>query len=817
MNKIIFSAAVLAAACASAQNTGIGTTAPKAKLDVIGGIRVLKGLPTTTADGSNIGYAFDQDGDTGMFADGTNPGSSSNIIFYSDNQPRLFIGGNLKNGIGIGTVNPAANLDVVGNFKLTDGTQGAGKVLTSDANGLAKWLTPAVPPVYAGSTSVILNGTSFERAALTGDVTAAQNSNATTIAANAVTSAKIADGTIAAADFSAMGATAGQVMKWNGTQWVAAADVDTNTTYTASASVALNGTSFERAALTGDVTAVQNSNATTIAPNAVTSAKIADGTIAAADLSAMGATAAGQNLTWNGTAWVPTAPSVTTNIYTADGSLGGNRTVLMGSNNLFFTGAGKVGVGNNAPAAKLDVSGGLRAMQGIPNANDGSDRGYAFGTDGDSGLFSEGTTSTGTNLSFYLNNQRRLIIDNNGRVGIGTDSPAANLDIAGNFKLTNGSQGANKVLVSDANGLSSWQSLSSLGSVTANLYNADGALAANRAVTMGANSLTFNGTAPFTINTTAYVNYLNVNPQDADKEGGEITLLGTTNSPTAIRLDQFNNNFRIFTGSRVLINSNTANGYTGIGTANPNAQLDVAGGARVSKGAPANDLDNKGYAFEQDGDTGLFAEGGSTGSGSTVVIRKDSSAQISMDGTTTTVNNNLTVAGNQTTVKNLQIKNGTEGAGKLLYSDANGNASWGNSIAFGTTFIEATGIFTCPFDNNYDGSQAVDSGLRLDVPSNGWYIIESGIAINTPDWNDYGLYMNGDGSGNKAFWKSYATINDTNFKYYGPRDQSKVLYLTAGQKVIYGIKTQPTPVTTGGGKCNEGNPTLYVRAVKIQN
>ncbi|MBK7634767.1 MAG: hypothetical protein IPJ13_11100 [Saprospiraceae bacterium] len=55
--------------------------------------------------------------------------------------------------------------------------------------------------------------------------------------------------------------------------------IPTNTTYTGSTSITLNGTSFERAALTGDVTAAANSNATTIANDAVTSAKIADGTV----------------------------------------------------------------------------------------------------------------------------------------------------------------------------------------------------------------------------------------------------------------------------------------------------------------------------------------------------------------------------------------------------------------------------------------------------------------------------------------------------------------------------------------------------------
>jgi hypothetical protein len=63
----------------------------------------------------------------------------------------------------------------------------------------------------SGSTSIALNGTSFERAALTGDVTATQNSNALTIAANAVTSAKILDGTIATADLADASITAAKL------------------------------------------------------------------------------------------------------------------------------------------------------------------------------------------------------------------------------------------------------------------------------------------------------------------------------------------------------------------------------------------------------------------------------------------------------------------------------------------------------------------------------------------------------------------------------------------------------------------------------
>ncbi len=41
--------------------------------------------------------------------------------------------------VGIGTIKPDAKLDINGDIKIADGTQGAGKVLTSNENGLATW------------------------------------------------------------------------------------------------------------------------------------------------------------------------------------------------------------------------------------------------------------------------------------------------------------------------------------------------------------------------------------------------------------------------------------------------------------------------------------------------------------------------------------------------------------------------------------------------------------------------------------------------------------------------------------------------------
>jgi hypothetical protein len=68
-------------------------------------------------------------------------GSNKLYIANSNTNPPLIYGDFSTGRVGLGTISPAAKLDVAGQVRIADGTQAAGKVLTSDASGLASWQT----------------------------------------------------------------------------------------------------------------------------------------------------------------------------------------------------------------------------------------------------------------------------------------------------------------------------------------------------------------------------------------------------------------------------------------------------------------------------------------------------------------------------------------------------------------------------------------------------------------------------------------------------------------------------------------------------
>jgi len=167
------------------------------------------------------------------------------------------------------------------------------------------------------------------------------------LAANAVTGAKITNATITAAKLNDMGATTGQVLKWNGTAW--APDTDLNGGGSGGAISVVGGAGI-MVTQTGNTATVVNSGDTNAAddltvtsvadgdvsgtftnlqlkPNVVTSTELADnavttnnlinGAVTGAKINNMGA-GTGQILKWNGTTWAPA------NDETGTGTIGDN-------------------------------------------------------------------------------------------------------------------------------------------------------------------------------------------------------------------------------------------------------------------------------------------------------------------------------------------------------------------------------------------------------------------------------------------------------------------------------------------------------------
>ncbi|CAA7197408.1 hypothetical protein [Chryseobacterium potabilaquae] len=141
---------------------GVNTTMPNATLDVV----AKNATGTTTLVDGLLVPRVDRERAQSMLSV-----PSSTMIYVN----------NISTGSATGQ---AANIDEIG-FYYFDGGVWL-KLKSGSGSGT----------VYSGSTSIVLNGSSFQRAALTGDITAAANSNTTTIVNNAVITAKIANNAV---------------------------------------------------------------------------------------------------------------------------------------------------------------------------------------------------------------------------------------------------------------------------------------------------------------------------------------------------------------------------------------------------------------------------------------------------------------------------------------------------------------------------------------------------------------------------------------------------------------------------------------------
>lgn len=138
-------------------NIGIGTSTPTSRMHI-------KSFGNSTTPI----YVEKSNATTPLFTveqGGVGNGNASLYNGSGDKKVNLATSGDsyLNGGsLGIGNTAPAATLDVTGTFKLADGTQSAGRVLTSDATGKASWVNANTLSIWSttGNTGTSA-GTNF--------------------------------------------------------------------------------------------------------------------------------------------------------------------------------------------------------------------------------------------------------------------------------------------------------------------------------------------------------------------------------------------------------------------------------------------------------------------------------------------------------------------------------------------------------------------------------------------------------------------------------------------------------------------------------
>jgi hypothetical protein len=214
------------------------------------------------------------------------------------------------------------------------------------------------------------------------------------------------------------------------------------------------------------------------------------------------------------------------------------------------------------------------------------------------------------NMLFKTNATEHMRITSTGEIGIGTTVPTATLDLAGTFRLADGTQQVGHVLTSDANGNASWSALplTPMSPWTFNAPNVSftggnvgiGTTAPSRALHVrgntgaplyvsGVNAGTniTNVCGPFIYNRNGAVgNWSGIAFGDQDNDNGMAAI--------GVQFTDVNNNYGDLafgtrgTGGFLEHMRITDDGNIGIGTATPGAKLDVTGTFRLNDGSQQN-------------------------------------------------------------------------------------------------------------------------------------------------------------------------------------------------------------------------------------
>ncbi len=335
-------------------------------------------LYSNTTGNNNTAIGYQAGVSTGNLTNATAIGA--NAVVNQDNS--LVLGNATK--VGIGTSAPDAKLHVVGDIKIVDGTQGAGRVLTSDANGLASWHLPSSETAFEIADTDSDTKIQVEEAGLDDDI-----------------------------------------IRFD-----------------------MEGTEFFRMD-SGRLEVVNTGN----------SVFIGDGAGANDDFSNNKNVAVGNNALYSNTyGWENSAnghDALYSNTSGSSNTANGTQALYSNTEGNSNTANGKLTLYSNT-TGDLNTANGMAALWSNTTGNLNTAIGhYANVSSGNL------TNATAIGANAVVSQDSSLVLGNASKVGIGSSAPNAKLHVVGDVKIEDGTQGAGKVLTSDANGLASWQTAAS--------------------------------------------------------------------------------------------------------------------------------------------------------------------------------------------------------------------------------------------------------------------------------------------------------------------------------------------------------------------
>lgn len=647
-------------------NVGIGTTTPNYKLDVNGSARFSNGSFVNNGLAANPSISFSSDSNTGIYTP-----SADNLGFVTGGVESFRVDEN--GNVGIGPVNPDANLDLVGSFRYTDGNQGANKVLRSDGSGFATWVDPAT--LVSNDADWTISGNN-QYSAVSGNVGIGTASPTVKleVAGNFIVGVGNTATGLYASSFGVSNnsngfysLTAGQLNNANGNYSVA---MGRQTTATGAYSISMG-----RLTTAGGTDATAFGNQT----NASGDNSFASGRSTIA--SGVYSTATGQGTTASGVVSTAMGTNTLAKSY-AETALG-----------LFNT--------DYSPSST--------------GAFSSSDRLLVVGNGANS-----------------LNRSDALVILKNGNTGIGTSTPSSMLEVAGQVKITGGTPGANKVLTSDAAGLASWVDPTTLisndGDWTVIGSNQYSAVSGNVGigitnpthklhVTGGSNTAQIGNGEVGTLPSLPQWTYFG--HADLDHSAAVNHAISQRNSGATIVNAAAGQSvgFRIAGAEKMTV---AATGNVGIGVTNPAHSLQVAGSnsAQIGNGevGTSSSLPQWTYFGHADLDHSTFANHAISQRNSGATIVNASAGQTlgfrigMIEQMTLSSAGNFGIGNNNPTAKlevtgQVKITGGTPGANKVLTSDATGLGSW---VDPATLVANAGFTTTAGVTSNAPGTYASD-------------------------------------------------------------------------------------------------------------